>query len=71
MCVCVCVCTQVSAANYPARAYGIRAVMGIGEARRLCPDLLVVPYMFDKYEEVSEQVGKISLTTTGSVTCKP
>jgi nucleotidyltransferase/DNA polymerase involved in DNA repair len=30
--------------------------MSIGEAKRLCPNLLVVPYMFDKYERISEQV---------------
>ena len=26
-------------------------------AKDLCPDLIVVPYMFDKYEETSEKVG--------------
>ena len=50
---------QVSAANYEARAFGVRAGQFIGEAKRMCPHLLVVPYMFDKYTEISEQV-KIS-----------
>ena len=27
-------------------------------AKELCPDLVVVPYMFDKYEEASEKVGR-------------
>jgi hypothetical protein len=48
---------QVSAANYNARPFGVRAGMPIGEAKRLCPNLLVVPYMFEKYAEVSEQVS--------------
>jgi hypothetical protein len=50
-------CLQISAANYEARKFGICAGMSIGEAKRLCPNLLVVPYMFDKYERISEQVG--------------
>lgn len=56
---------QVSAANYEARAFGVRAGQPIGEAKRLCPHLLVVPYMYDKYTEISEQVRKhLSLTLT-------
>lgn len=48
---------EVSSANYEARAFGVRAVMTIGEARRLCPNLIVMPYEFDKYEDVSDKVG--------------
>eukprot|EP00967_Tisochrysis_lutea_P098417 scaffold145316_cov20-Tisochrysis_lutea.AAC.4 len=48
---------QVSAANYEARAFGVRASQTIGEAKRLCPHVLVVPYMFDKYTGISEQVS--------------
>ena len=47
--------TQVSSANYKAREYGIRADMCIGEAKRLCPDLVVMPYQYDKYQAASEQ----------------
>lgn len=46
---------QVSSANYEARAFGIRADMCIGEAKRLCPDLIVMPYQYDKYQTASEQ----------------
>ena len=45
---------QVSAANYEARAFGIRAGMLISAAKRACPDLLVMPYQFDRYTEVSQ-----------------
>ena len=34
------------------RSYACRS-----RAKDLCPDLIVVPYMFDKYEETSEKVG--------------
>lgn len=46
----------MSSANYEARAYGIRAGMFMGEAKSRCPHLLVVPYEFDKYQTISEQV---------------
>jgi DNA repair protein REV1 len=39
---------EVSAANYEARAFGISAGMVIAEAKRRCPDLVVVPYEFDR-----------------------
>lgn len=35
---------EVSSANYEARAYGVRASMFMGEAKRRCPHLLVLPY---------------------------
>lgn len=47
---------EVSSANYEARAFGIRAGMFMSDAKARCPGLLVVPYEFDKYEEISEQV---------------
>ncbi len=51
---------EVSSANYEARAFGVRAVMFIGEARRLCPDLIVMPYEFDKYEDISDKVNSFA-----------
>ena len=47
---------EVSSANYEARVFGVRAVMCIGEAKRLCPDLVVMPYQYEKYQAISEQV---------------
>ena len=47
---------EVSSANYPARAFGIYAGMSVGEARKLCPHLTVLPYNFAKIESVSEAV---------------
>lgn len=49
-----------------ARAAGVRADMFIAEAKRRCPDLIVVPYEFDKYQTISEQVRH---TTTCYPTC--
>lgn len=50
---------EVSSANYEARKFGIRASMFIAEAKKRCPHLIVMPYQFDKYEEVSEQVSPV------------
>jgi hypothetical protein len=59
---------EVSSANYEARAFGIRAGMFMAEAKSRCPALIVVPYEFEKYEEVSEQVSH-SPTASGLLMC--
>lgn len=39
--------------SYEARAVGVKTTMTVGEARKLCPDLIVVPPRFDLYREHS------------------
>ncbi len=46
----------VAAASYEARACGVHSAMPMVRARRLCPDLVVVPPRFDRYHAVSEGV---------------
>ena len=46
----------VAAASYPARARGIRSAMPMASARRLAPDLVIVPPRIAHYREVSSQV---------------
>ena len=65
-----CTCVQVSAANYEARRFKIKAGMTIAEARRLCPHVLVVPYMFDKYQAISEQVGSHNCEILAHKACR-
>ncbi|KAG2241165.1 hypothetical protein Bca52824_096850, partial [Brassica carinata] len=43
---------EISSANYPARAYGVKAGMFVRHAKDLCPQLVIVPYNFEAYEEV-------------------
>src|SRR5205814_8992252 len=43
----------VLAASYEAKAYGIRTAMGCRQARRVCPDAIVVPPRFSAYTEAS------------------
>lgn len=58
---------EVSSANYEARKCGVSASMFMSRAKELCPGLIVVPYEFEKYEKVSEQVYRILLKYTSAV----
>ena len=49
----------VLAASYEARAYGVRSAMGGAQARRLCPDALVVRPRFEAYVDASERLFDI------------
>jgi nucleotidyltransferase/DNA polymerase involved in DNA repair len=44
---------EVASCNYEARKFGVQNGMFVRKAKELCPDILIVPYQFDKYEEVS------------------
>lgn len=54
----------VLAASYEARARGVRSPMPGHEARRLCPDAVVVRPRFDAYMEASREVFDIFHDTT-------
>jgi DNA polymerase-4 len=49
----------VLAASYEAKARGIRTAMGGGQARRLCPQAIVVPPRMSAYVEASKAVFEI------------
>ncbi len=49
----------VLAASYEAKAFGIRTAMGGREARRLCPDAVVVPPRMHAYSEASKAVYRV------------
>ncbi|KAI5613146.1 DNA polymerase kappa [Silurus asotus] len=51
--------SMLSTSNYHARRYGVRAAMPGFIAKKLCPDLVIVPPNFDKYRAVSEQVREV------------
>src|SRR5438270_12327930 len=46
----------VLAASYEAKARGVRTAMGGRQARRLCPDAVIVPPRFSAYTEASRAV---------------
>lgn len=49
----------VLAASYEARAFGVRAPMPARDARKLCPDLVVVDGHFEHYLDLSERVMEV------------
>ncbi len=49
----------VAAACYVARTYGIRSAMPMRTARRLCPDLVVIPPNRAKYEAESARIRRL------------
>lgn len=49
----------VSTASYEARPYGVYSAMSMAQAKRRCPQLIVVPTHFEKYKEVSQQIHAV------------
>ncbi|SFW82980.1 DNA polymerase IV [Amycolatopsis australiensis] len=54
----------VLAASYEAKACGVRTAMGGAQARRLCPDAVVVPPRMSAYSAASKAVFEIFHDTT-------
>lgn len=54
----------VLAASYEAKRFGVRTAMSEAAARRLCPDLVVVPARFDAYSAASRAVFDVFDDTT-------
>ncbi len=46
----------VAAASYEVRTFGVRSAMSIVKARRLCPDIVIVPGRMKRYKEISRLV---------------
>jgi DNA polymerase-4 len=49
----------ISSASYEARRFGVRSAMPTATARRLCPELLVVPGNMAKYQAASRVLRRI------------
>jgi DNA polymerase IV len=54
----------VASASYPARVFGIRSAMPMGQARRLCPNLVIVRPRHGAYSAVAEQLMEICRAIT-------
>ncbi|KAF9161821.1 deoxycytidyl transferase [Actinomortierella ambigua] len=53
--------SEIASCNYLARGFGVKNGMQLKRARSLCPDLVVVPYEFEKYESISLDFYRILL----------
>ncbi|WP_339670842.1 DNA polymerase IV [Dasania marina] len=49
----------ISTCNYEARAYGVHSAMATAQAKKRCPDLLVVPHNMAKYRLAAQQIRDI------------
>jgi DNA polymerase-4 len=54
----------VLAASYEAKAYGVRTAMGGAQARRLCPQAVVVPPRMSAYSQASKAVFEVFRDTS-------
>ncbi len=49
----------ISTCNYLAREFGVHSAMATAYAKRLCPDLTVIPGRMSYYQEISQQIRAI------------
>jgi len=54
----------IASASYEARRFGVRSAMPSVIARRRCPELVILPGRFDRYEEYSRRFHAIVLDVT-------
>ena len=54
----------IASASYEARVRGVYSAMSSIVARRVCPELIILPGRFSRYEEVSAQFREILLDVT-------
>ncbi len=57
----------VAAASYEVRKYGVFSAMPMSRARRLCPNVVVLPVRMSRYRQVSAEVFKIFREVTPEV----
>ena len=53
--------------SYEARHFGVRTTMPLWEARKLCPNLIVLPPNFDRYREASRKMFQLIAELTPHV----
>jgi DNA polymerase IV len=49
----------IAAASYPAREFGLRSAMPMSQAKKKCPQVIVIEPHFEKYRAVSAQIHHI------------
>jgi DNA polymerase-4 len=49
----------VLTASYEARPFGVGSAMAMAKARRLCPQAVIIPPRFDRYQEASRTIMKV------------
>ena len=63
----------VLTASYEGRPYGVGSAMPMAQARRMCPNAVIIPPSFDRYQEVSATImnGAALLATEPPASLRP
>ncbi|TCD63972.1 deoxycytidyl transferase [Steccherinum ochraceum] len=54
--------SEIASASYEARKFGIKSGMSLQQARKLCPQVITMPYEFQRYKQFSLQFYTILMT---------
>ncbi|KAI0046939.1 DNA repair protein [Auriscalpium vulgare] len=54
--------SEIASASYEARKFGIKNGMSLQQARKLCPEIVTMPYEFEKYKQLSLKFYTILMT---------
>jgi DNA polymerase-4 len=57
----------ISTCNYEARAFGVCSAMASAYAKRLCPQLIILPHSMAKYQEAAVQMRRIFLDYSDTI----
>ena len=57
----------IAAASYPAREFGLRSAMSMSQAKKRCPQVIVIEPNFEKYRDVSVKIHQIFQNYTGLI----
>src|SRR5258707_14656857 len=57
----------VASCSYESRPWGVRTGMRLSDARRLCPELLVLPGDYRRYEQAARRMLAVCLEQTPRV----
>lgn len=57
----------ICTASYEARKFGVKSAMPVFQAKKLCPNLKILPVNIDLYSEVSETIHKLVKKITDKV----
>jgi DNA polymerase-4 len=57
----------ISTCNYEARAFGVHSAMASAHAKRLCPQLIILPHSMEKYREAAVQMRSVFLDYSDNI----
>ena len=58
---------DIASCNYVARQYQIKNGMRLGSAKKICPDLIVLPYDFELYKKISRAFYDILIESSDEI----